>query len=228
MESDLNQWGESVTSEELQDDRGDSGGRSSPPPRRPPSVGCPRALLALVDQPSSPASIPRWAEPLALPPRLLQVAVCLALGSSATEAAVRLGLTPHTLRSYTKQLYNRLGVRSRIEVAARVFSAHAAGGEATAAPVDPKVDPAVICSWAKKHRLPPRLTRVASCIVAGLADKETASELGLSEATVRTYVKHLYQLLRVSDRTQLLRRVLGQSVSAEYRKVQAPAPRRDR
>ena len=62
--------------------------------------------------------IPVLATP-SLPPRLASVLARFLLGESEKEAAHHLGVTHHTVHSYAKQLYRRLGVTSRSELLAR-------------------------------------------------------------------------------------------------------------
>lgn len=177
----------------------------------PPAGSCPMALK--LDRRSCPATLrqvvqpawvdakglaPRWVRRLGLPPRLTQIAASLALGESDREIAERFDLSLHTVRSYTKQLYRRLDRASRVQVAAHVLELMGCqygrtrnlGGRC--------------CGWARQLALPPRLARVASCAIAGQSDKECAEQLGLSEHTVRTYIKQLYARLGVRNRTELL------------------------
>jgi DNA-binding CsgD family transcriptional regulator len=51
-----------------------------------------------------------------LPPRLRQVLLCLLRGDSEKQAALRLGISPHTVHDYVKSLHQRFGVRSRGEL----------------------------------------------------------------------------------------------------------------
>lgn len=44
-------------------------------------------------------------------------------GFSVLNVAARLGLTESTVRTYVKRLYQKLGVRSRAELACRVLGA---------------------------------------------------------------------------------------------------------
>ena len=53
-----------------------------------------------------------------LPPRVRPVLDCLLKGHSEKETARLLRLRPHTVHSYVKILYTRLGVRSRGELLA--------------------------------------------------------------------------------------------------------------
>lgn len=51
----------------------------------------------------------------ALTPREIEVLTLIAAGMTTTEVASRLGLTPHTVTSYIKILYQKLNVQSRAE-----------------------------------------------------------------------------------------------------------------
>jgi DNA-binding CsgD family transcriptional regulator len=55
---------------------------------------------------------------LALPPRLRQTLQCLIEGDGEKQAALRLGLSRHTLHDYVKEIYRRLGVSGRAELMA--------------------------------------------------------------------------------------------------------------
>lgn len=51
--------------------------------------------------------------------------------------------------------------------------------------------------------LTPRLQQVAGLVAGGLRNAEIARQLGLSEGTVKNYLKEVFNLLGVSNRTQL-------------------------
>ena len=55
----------------------------------------------------------------------------------------------------------------------------------------------------EKAILSPREGDLLSLIVQGLKNKEIATELGISEGTVKVYLSHLYTKLRVRDRFEL-------------------------
>jgi len=57
--------------------------------------------------------------PVELPPRLAAVLARFMRGETEKMAAQHLGITHHTVHSYAKQLYRRLGVSSRSELLAR-------------------------------------------------------------------------------------------------------------
>jgi DNA-binding NarL/FixJ family response regulator len=120
----------------------------------------------------------------ALPPSLGRVASKVAGGLTNKEIADELDLPLATVRTYVSRIYQRLGVRNRVELAL------------------------VMCSEACRDRtsLTPTLTRVADAIARGLSDKEIAVLLDLELATVRTYVRRVYARLGVHNRVQLTRR----------------------
>ena len=59
--------------------------------------------------------------------------------------------------------------------------------------------------FAKLHApvLSARLEEVALCVARGLSNAQVANELGLTEGTVKTYLKDIFKTLGVSNRTQL-------------------------
>lgn len=64
-------------------------------------------------------------------------------------------------------------------------------------------------SAATLYGLTEREVDVLELIVAGANNKEIARELGLSLATVKTHIQHIFQKVGVSSRTALSARVLG-------------------
>lgn len=181
---------------------GGTWGRSGGRPRYPAKAEA--ALRALVRMRDGDDDAHVWVNSLGLPPRLAQVAACLALGDSAHQIGQQLGLSPHTARSYVKNLYQRLHVSSRVE-AARVVLA--------ALPREVRPEPPDSRKGATQDGaplgLPPRLERVVAGVALGLSDKETAARLGLSVHTVRTYLKEVYFRLGLRDRTEIAMLVAG-------------------
>ena len=99
----------------------------------------PSALMCLVALAHAPADRPRRlrvraagpgdvAEMLArghgLTPREREVALGLARGESTGELAARLFLSPHTVRDHLKAAFRKVGVASRAELVAHLFSAY--------------------------------------------------------------------------------------------------------
>ena len=72
-------------------------------------------------------------------------------------------------------------------------------------PLDPKVAATVLRSRGSS-RQPPELTarerEVLSLVGAGLANKQIARRLGISEKTVKTHLTNVFQAIGVTDRTQ--------------------------
>lgn len=60
---------------------------------------------------------------LGLSPREAEVALALVRGQTAFEAAAELGISAHTVQDHTRHLYEKLGVHSRQELAARLLGA---------------------------------------------------------------------------------------------------------
>jgi pSer/pThr/pTyr-binding forkhead associated (FHA) protein len=57
--------------------------------------------------------------------------------------------------------------------------------------------------------LSPGQIQVVNLLLRGLGEKEVADRLCLSKHTVHTHVKHIYKLLRVQSRSQLMAQYLG-------------------
>jgi len=87
-------------------------------------------LASLYVAPAPTATAAQWpARPQlhtdALPGRLRPVLQRLLAGDGEKQAAIKLGLSPHTVHEYTKILYRTLGVNSRGELLARFVDAAA-------------------------------------------------------------------------------------------------------
>jgi DNA-binding CsgD family transcriptional regulator len=76
----------------------------------------------------TPAQAPDLVPLLALGYRLTQreqeVLRFLARGSTTAEMTRQLGISPHTVRDHVKSLFGKVGVRSRAELVARIFTEH--------------------------------------------------------------------------------------------------------
>jgi len=71
------------------------------------------------------------------------------------------------------------------------------------------MDAAIWQEVANQLALPPQQIRIVELILRGQQDKEIASGLGLSFATVRTYLKRIFDRLEVSDRVGLVLRIFA-------------------
>jgi len=53
-------------------------------------------------------------------------------------------------------------------------------------------------------RFPPRQVQILRCLRKGMANKQIAYELGMSEGTVKVHIRRLMQKLEVANRTQIV------------------------
>jgi DNA-binding CsgD family transcriptional regulator len=81
--------------------------------------------VAIVIEAAKSAEIaPIIIEAYSLTPRERDVLGALARGSSTSEIAAELFLSPHTVRDYVKTVFEKVGVSSRSELVARLFGEH--------------------------------------------------------------------------------------------------------
>jgi len=91
--------------------------------------------------------------------------------------------------------------------------------------IEPSVAPAVLAAAEERRAeealgqidprglLPPRLRRVARLAAKGWSYERIAGELGLSEATIKSYLHETYEVLRVAGRDELMRQRNGTAVA---------------
>ena len=70
-------------------------------------------------------------------------------------------------------------------------------------PICDSIQLAPSAPWAVRASLPPRLARMAACILQGMSDKMAADTLGISYDTARTYARLLLQQMGVGSRVEL-------------------------
>jgi len=56
-----------------------------------------------------------------------------------------------------------------------------------------------------------RQQEIVDCIVNGLSYKMAADKLGISLDTVRTHIKHIYQILEINSKGELIRRTIDKT-----------------
>lgn len=127
-----------------------------------------------------------------LQPREAELLAYLASGCRADDIAAQLGVRVQTIRTRTKFLYRRLGVRSRAELLRIRAVRQTFCAPWTHLPDEP---------W---ERLTPRHREILRGLLRGLNEKEVAQGLGLSPHTVHEHVRLIHQQLRVRNRSQLL------------------------
>ncbi|MDP9428158.1 MAG: helix-turn-helix transcriptional regulator, partial [Actinomycetota bacterium] len=80
---------------------------------------------AIIVEPAGPGDVAEMlARAYGLTPRERDVALGLARGESTEALAARLFLSPHTVRDHLKAVFRKVGVASRAELAAHLFSAY--------------------------------------------------------------------------------------------------------
>lgn len=55
-------------------------------------------------------------------PREARIAEILIVGNSEAEAAKMLGISRHTVHAHVKRIFRKVGVRSRVQLANRIFA----------------------------------------------------------------------------------------------------------
>lgn len=79
--------------------------------------------VAVVVEAASPDDFsPIMEAAYALTPRKREIVACLSRGLDTGEIAARLFLSPHTVRDHIKSVFEKVGVRTRREVVARIFA----------------------------------------------------------------------------------------------------------
>jgi DNA-binding CsgD family transcriptional regulator len=78
----------------------------------------------------------------------------------------------------------------------------------------------------KSVYLPPRVHQVLSCLIDGLVEKQIASVLSISQHTVHTHIKRLYQQLGVTSRAELFSRCMSLRLYGPVSKRSAVDPGR--
>ena len=63
------------------------------------------------------ARVPGWQRETDLTSRQLEIAQHAALGATVGEIGVELRISPHTVRTHLRDIYRRLGISSRVELA---------------------------------------------------------------------------------------------------------------
>ena len=87
--------------------------------------GTPTGSVAVVVEPAKSSDIaPIIVEAYGLSPRERDVVRAIARGMSSADIAGELFLSPHTVRDYVKQVFEKVGVSSRGELVAKLFAEH--------------------------------------------------------------------------------------------------------
>jgi DNA-binding NarL/FixJ family response regulator len=122
---------------------------------------------------------PAWPHPLTARER--EVIECIIGGQSTAQMAQQLGVRQSTARSHVRSVLTKMGVSSRLEVAAVIT--------ATRGPGQGDLDGRLA------ERLTAREIEVLCVLMKGTSRKATAEELHLSPNTVRTHVNNILRKL---------------------------------
>jgi DNA-binding CsgD family transcriptional regulator len=150
-----------------------------------------RRILQRADvQPFVIASIAR----LGLTRREAEVAAWLAAGKTNVEIARILFLAPGTVKKHLDNIYRRLSIRTRTQVAILVMEARWLVADTTS-PRGPLglVNPA--------PGLTARETAVLALVIDGYSSAAIAATLNVGSATLKSHLDHVYRKLGVSTRT---------------------------
>jgi DNA-binding CsgD family transcriptional regulator len=96
--------------------------------RVPGDDGAPRTLILL--EPARPTETPGALRALGLTAREAEVARAVIRGTTASDTAAQLGISPHTVLHHLRRVYEKLGVSSRAELALRLAGAETGDGGA--------------------------------------------------------------------------------------------------
>ena len=80
----------------------------------------------------------------------------------------------------------------------------------------PHLDQAYLDAERRRHPLPrltPRQNQLLHLVAAGHTNTQIARRLGVSEGTVRTHLKNIYERLQVSSRTAAVTRAFADRVA---------------
>jgi DNA-binding NarL/FixJ family response regulator len=136
-----------------------------------------------------------------LTPSEQRIADMVIAGHSNKEIAHHLHTSVAAVEAHLSRAYRKLGVHSRTKLTVTL-----AGSEPWSGNTDPEPH---MRQAPNASMLPDALTpaeeRVAHHVAAGLANKQIAAKLGVSQTTVETHLLHIYRKLSLRSRTQLAR-----------------------
>jgi DNA-binding NarL/FixJ family response regulator len=122
---------------------------------------------------------------MSLTPRERQVAVAVAQGASNQQVAMALSMATRTVECHLAHIYLKMGLTSRVQLAAQICARQPAG------------------SGARFRSLSPIERDVAALVGGGLSNRQAARQLCLSEKAVEYHLRNIYRKLRITSRCQL-------------------------
>jgi DNA-binding NarL/FixJ family response regulator len=141
---------------------------------------------------------PAWAS--ALSPTEMEVASDAVAGLSNAAIARKRGRSPRTVANQLQSIYRKLGVSSRAEMTAYLFSV---GRTSTGEPPHAASDHGV--SLRRASTLSERERTIARLAACGKPNKLIAYELGLAQSTVATHLSAALRKLGLASRVEIIR-----------------------
>lgn len=160
------------------------------------------------------ANRPGVLDPRALTSTEQNVLRHLALGATNKHASYALGLPEKTVSSCVSQIFKKLRVRSRVELAALLEARSAESLDMAFAEDRLRVLAVDMSTGDADSVLTPSEREVASGVLRGLRNAQIASARGVAPSTVAKQLQAIYTKLGVDNRSQLVRH-LGRDAAAK-------------
>jgi len=110
-------------------------------------------------------------------------------------------IAPHNLITAIRAVHSG-GTMLSPAIAKRILDSFFAEGRGLRTTVADSVDGPDLAATVREHGLTPRETEVLAGLVERLSDRQIAERLSLSETTVKTHLRRIYQRLRVRNRAE--------------------------
>jgi len=141
-------------------------------------------------------ALARGVAPFGLTKAETEVLHLICLGMTNQEVARHVATTVSMVKWHTNQIFEKLHVRNRLQAVSRVREiAPPALMQAPLAPASPKLE--VLNNGEQ---------RILELLSFGLTNRQIAGRLGVTQGTVRWYMRSLFGKLQVRNRVEALRR----------------------
>ncbi|MFT3921838.1 MAG: helix-turn-helix transcriptional regulator [Myxococcales bacterium] len=149
---------------------------------------------------------PGQRDPRALTPTEQSVLRCLSLGATNGEASYALGLPEKTVSACVTQILKKLGLRSRVELAAVFDASRSSRFDLPLS--EEKVSVVAVdltASGSVRERLTSAEREIAECVARGWSNARIAASRGVAPSTVAKQLQAIYDKLGVENRSRLAR-----------------------
>jgi len=110
-------------------------------------------------------------------------------------------IAPHNLITAIRAVHSG-GTMLSPAIAKRILDSFFAEGRGLRTTITDSADGPDLAATVREHGLTPRETEVLAGLVERLSDRQIAERLSLSETTVKTHLRRIYQRLRVRNRAE--------------------------